>query len=236
MRRKLYHPVAAGWAAALDGLLLILAVAGLSLADAPSLKPQAHLPLVFVMSTPTPSPTPEPTPIPPDDLAKELQILARINDERAQGGQPPLALVDALTQSSRRHSRDMADNNFTSHTGSDGSNAGQRMLEAGYHWSAWGEIIAWGFNGDPDWVVDWWMNSDPHRYLILSSTFVDFGAGYAYNPASTYKHYWTVNFGRPVSSSAMGAATGHLCAYRLEGGQGGSSLMLYGPEPCPEEP
>jgi uncharacterized protein YkwD len=134
--------------------------------------------------------------VPPDDLAKEQAILARINQERQAQGLPSLTLVSELTQSARRHSRDMADRNFTSHTGSDGSSPGERVAEAGYSGTYDGEIIAWGFGGDAQWVVDAWMNSPPHRARILSSDATDFGAGYAYNPNSNWGHYWTVNFGR----------------------------------------
>ncbi len=89
----------------------------------------------------------------------------------------------------------MADNNFTSHTGSDGSNGGQRMSEACYDWSNWAEIIGWGFGGDTTAMIDWWMNSPTHHDIILAAKYADFGAGYAYNAGSDYQHYWTVNFG-----------------------------------------
>ena len=75
------------------------------------------------------TPTPTGTLIPPDDLANEQAIAALINQQRNAIGLPSLSLVSELTQAARRHSRDMADRNFTSHTGSDGSTGGQRMQD-----------------------------------------------------------------------------------------------------------
>ncbi len=138
--------------------------------------------------------------IPPDDLAMEQSIADLINQKRAEQGLYPYLLVPELTQSARRHSNDMADNGFTGHTGSDGSTPGGRMTEAGYDWVYAGEIIAWGFGGDPASVVAWWMNSTTHRSLILSSNYLDFGVGYAREPASQYGHYWTVNFARRATT------------------------------------
>jgi len=43
--------------------------------------------------------------------------------------------------------------------------------------------------------VAWWMNSPTHRAAILNATYRDIGVGYAYNPWSSYGHYWTQVFG-----------------------------------------
>ncbi|MDX1616905.1 MAG: CAP domain-containing protein [Candidatus Promineifilaceae bacterium] len=190
---------------------------GLEQVSAETLAPAAYLPLLI-------SPPPDVTIIPPDDLNQELTVATLINQQRQAHGLPALHVVESLTQAARRHSRDMADHDFTSHTGSDGSNGGQRMLEAGYQWAAWGEIIAWGFGGNPEAVVDWWMNSAIHRSLILSDTYQDFGVGYAYQTESTYRHYWTVNFGRPVG--AAGPVGQLTCEGLVLGPGGGSSVRL----------
>jgi uncharacterized protein YkwD len=156
------------------------------------------------LPTPTPTFTPTPTPtlpptitltptlIPPDNLANETSIMMLINEQRQANGLPALSLVAELTQAARRHSWDMATNNLTQHTGSDGTNGGQRMREAGYNWSWWGEIIGWGFGGDPQRMVNWWMNSPTHRNLILSATPQDLGVGYRRDVSSEFGHYWTV--------------------------------------------
>ncbi len=201
-------------------LLLITAIAGAGQASLPvGLTPTVyvHLPLVVKQ---------------PDDLANEQSIADQINQQRDANALPPLTLVSELTQAARRHSRDMADNNFTSHTGSDGSTAGQRMREAGYDWIAWGEIIGWGFGGDPERMVNWWMNSPTHRSIILSSTYEDYGVGYARNPSSDFGHYWTVNFGKRANQALVSPQEFYVCTFISRGSSGGSSLILYGPEPC----
>ena len=192
----------------------------------------AYLPFVAKQPLPTVTPTPTATPIPPDDTANEQSIANLINQQRNSNGLSSLVLVAELTQAARRHSRDMADNNFTSHTGSDGSNAGQRIKEAGYNWTTYGEIIGWGFGGNTGSMVNWWMNSPPHRSIILSTAVVDFGAGYARNSGSDWGHYWTVNFGSRDFQGAALSQELHICTFTHHGLSGGSSLTIYSSEPC----
>jgi uncharacterized protein YkwD len=45
-------------------------------------------------------------------------------------------------------------------------------------------------------MLQGWLNSPGHRAILLDPIYTDFGIGYAYNASSTYKHYWTVDFGR----------------------------------------
>lgn len=139
-------------------------------------------------------------PISNDVLTTEQQIANLINQERAKYGLPPLTLVPALTQSARRHSNDMAQNNFFDHTGSDGSTFDQRITGAGYNWSNSAENIAWWPANNPEAVVQMWMNSDQgHREAILSPTYTEFGVGFAANPASSCENYYTVDFAKPAS-------------------------------------
>ncbi len=70
----------------------------------------------------------------------------------------------------------MAFRDLITRTGSDGSDPGQRIAQAGYSWTAYGEIVAFGCQ-TPQAVVDVWMNSPAHREVIITSVFRDFGAG-----------------------------------------------------------
>ncbi len=177
--------------------------------------------------------TPTSTLIAPDNLAFEQALAELINQQRANNGAAALTLEDAITQAARRHSNDMADHNFTGHTGSDGSNGGRRMQIAGYDWVTWGEIVAWGFP-DAASALDWWMNSPPHRANILATRFVDFGVSYARNNNSTYTHYWTIDFGKPATAASQMTAAQPLyrCTYTQEDGTRGSSITIYSATPC----
>lgn len=133
--------------------------------------------------------------IPPDDVQRELDMAEAINGERQSAGLAPLKLDERLTQAARKHSRDMADNNFVSHTGSDGSSPPDRMTAACYEWSTWGETIGAGYT-TVEAMLQAWMESPGHHDIILDPDYLDFGVGYAYNANNIYGHHWTVNFGR----------------------------------------
>lgn len=66
----------------------------------------------------------------------------------------PLALNIYLVDAARQHSQWLLDTDTFSHTGSGGSNPGDRMADAGYAFTGawgWGENIAWkGTTGSPD--------------------------------------------------------------------------------------
>ncbi|MFD5639623.1 CAP domain-containing protein, partial [Streptomyces sp. NPDC127077] len=59
-------------------------------------------------------------------------MVALVNSERAKVGCSPLALNAKLSQAAQAHSMDKASHNTMSHTGSDGSDPGQRITRAGY--------------------------------------------------------------------------------------------------------
>ena len=167
-------------------LILSSMVFGISKADPPVLY-EVPTPTPYYVYLPVVVANPASS-IPPDNVSNELDIANLINQQRNLNGLPPVGLVSEITQAARRHSRDMADNNFTSHTGSDGSSGGQRMTEAGYNWSTWAEIIGWGWGGNTDSMINWWMNSSGHRAIILTGEFEDFGVGYAINSNSEWGH------------------------------------------------
>jgi uncharacterized protein YkwD len=168
-----------------------------------------------------------------DDPAKDQAVEAGINDIRAGFGFPILTHADKLTQAALRHSHDLAENDFEiGHTGSDGSETEQRIDEACYRWLTIGEIVAGGYDGEPDQVIEAWMNSPGHRYNILFYQFTEFGSGYAYKSRTTYKHYFTVNFGLPDPSSNVLSREYYACSYHLEDESGESWLNLHSVWPC----
>jgi len=133
-------------------------------------------------------------------------MLTRVNQFRAAGAScgshgvfapaTGLAWSAALSQAADAHSRDMVANNFFSHTGSDGSSAGQRITAAGYPWSAYGENIAAGQATVAE-VVDGWMASDGHCANIMNAAFVDIGVVcLPGNTSTSYRSYWTMELGK----------------------------------------
>lgn len=95
-----------------------------------------------------------------------------------------------------------------------------------------GEIIGWGFTS-PGSMVSWWMNSAPHRGLILSTYLQEYGAGYVDDRASHYRFYWTVVFGREKGAQTAVTDLPHICTYRAGDALQGSLLLWRSAEPCP---
>lgn len=145
--------------------------------------------------TPTTVPTATPTPV--DDW--EARVVQLINSERASRDLPVLSSDPRLAQAARRHSQDMADHNFFDHYGSDGSSPFDRISDAGYSFITAGETIAGGYTS-PESAVNGWMNSPPHRSILLGD-YDDVGVGYVYKSNSTYRHYWTADFAVPSASN-----------------------------------
>lgn len=136
----------------------------------------------------------------------QAELVQRINAYRARGAScggygsfaPTTALSwnDKLQGAAARHSSDMASRNFFSHTGSDGSNAGTRITQAGYAWRTWGENIAAGY-GTVQAAVDGWMASPGHCANLMKPAFRHMGVACVSNSASTYRMYWTLDLAAP---------------------------------------
>lgn len=133
----------------------------------------------------------------------QAELLRLVNERRARGAvcgteslpaAPALGWKASLAQGAARHSQDMVDKNFFSHTGSDGSNAGQRISAAGYSWSRWGENIAYGYTSSAA-VVEGWMKSEGHCRNIMNAAFTEMGLACVRqsqsNGASSIRWAWT---------------------------------------------
>lgn len=137
--------------------------------------------------------------------ALEDEILVLVNEMRTQGGDCPsgayppvgaLAMQPNLREAARLHSADMAANGYFDHNSQDGRTPFDRINEAGYSgWTAAGENIAAG-NASAQATFQQWVNSDGHCVNMMNANFNEIGVGYAADPNSEYRHYWTQNFGR----------------------------------------
>ena len=138
------------------------------------------------------------------------QVVELTNIERAKAGLQPLELNNQLLNAAQDHSNDMAQDDFFSHTGADGSSIGDRVRASGYQYSTTGENIAAG-QTTPAQVVEGWMNSPGHRANILNPNYTEIGVGYEYLQNDTgsvnYNHYWTQVFGTPLNNNAGSRST-----------------------------
>lgn len=135
-----------------------------------------------------------------DNIKQEL--LAAINEARstarmcgatAYSAAVPVAWNDVLAEAAYMHSADMATNHFFSHTGSDGSSPATRISQQGYHWSALGENIAYGYPTVEE-VIQGWLGSEGHCQNIMSPMFTEIGAAMAVNANAPY---WTLDLAKP---------------------------------------
>lgn len=107
----------------------------------------------------------------------ELEVLALVNQRRAEHGLAPLVLDNRLVASAREHAVDMALGRFCRHQGRDGTRARDRMRRNGYPYNNWaGENIICS-RRSAEAMVHWWMQSPPHRRNILHAHFRHVGVG-----------------------------------------------------------
>ncbi|TAF57469.1 MAG: hypothetical protein EAZ61_01290, partial [Oscillatoriales cyanobacterium] len=130
--------------------------------------------------------------------AFEAEVLALTNQFRQDNGIAGLTANAALSQAAETHSQAMANLDFFSHTGLDGSTASDRAIAAGYTSSFVGENIGAG-HSTPASVVQGWIESEGHRANLLNASYTQLGVGYVFLAEDTgntnWNHYWTQMFG-----------------------------------------
>jgi uncharacterized protein YkwD len=127
-----------------------------------------------------------------DDVATSLSptdrraaLLCVIGAERGAHGLGPVRQSAQLTLAAQRHAEDMVTRAFFAHVSPGGTTLAQRVRATGYVTSrpTWelGEAIAWA--QDPldtaDQLVQAWLNSPPHRAILLDRDYRDVGIGVA---------------------------------------------------------
>lgn len=129
---------------------------------------------------PSPKPSPPPTPAQSKTTAQiETAIYQQINQVREQDGLSKLKNNDRLAAVARKYSRQMAEKNFFSHTGADGSTLVDRVRAGQISYYVVGENLFKGTNVPqpaPS-AVDGWLKSPGHRENILRSVFAETGIG-----------------------------------------------------------
>jgi uncharacterized protein YkwD len=138
----------------------------------------------LVVADPAPPPA---TTAPMPELAAD--VIARTNVERTAAGLAPVVAHPQLMAAALAHSQDQAAMQRMTHTGSDGSNAGDRIERAGYRWRTWAENVAMGYRSAAA-VMDGWMGSAGHRANILNGNVVHIGV--AVVTGGDGRTYWTM--------------------------------------------
>jgi uncharacterized protein YkwD len=116
----------------------------------------------------------------PVDNAAMLKLVNQVRQKGCKCGSTYYKPAPALTWNSQLeaaaavHSKDMYDNNYFSHTGQNGSSAGERIKAAGYTWSSYGENIAMGQRSASE-VIKGWLTSPGHCANIMNPSFREMG-------------------------------------------------------------
>jgi uncharacterized protein YkwD len=106
-----------------------------------------------------------------------------VNAERQRHGLPTLHSSGRLNAAADRHSADMVARGYFAHVTPEGASVTDRVRATGYlgrsgDW-ALGEDIGWGTGSEstPAAIFRAFMNSPPHRHVILSREFHEIGVG-----------------------------------------------------------
>ncbi|MCM3706081.1 CAP domain-containing protein [Cytobacillus firmus] len=121
----------------------------------------------------------------------EWQLFDITNAERVTHGVPVLEWDDTVKGTARKHSSDMAENNYFDHTNLQGLSPFDRMQSDEVSFMLAGENLASG-QFSSIFAHEGLMNSEGHRKNILRADYEFLGVGVAFNSKS--QPYYTENF------------------------------------------
>lgn len=121
----------------------------------------------------------------------EYQLFDLTNAARVINGLTVLTWDDKVKETARKHSKDMAEKKYFSHTNLEGESPFDRMTEDNITYSVAGENLAFG-QFSSIFAHEGLMNSMGHRENILKNDFELLGVGVAFGPK--YEPYFTENF------------------------------------------
>lgn len=134
-----------------------------------------------------------------------LQLLSVTNQSRELQSIGSLRLNSQLAAAAQTKAQDMVSDNYWSHISPDGSQPWNFAKQAGYHYQALGENLAYGFIGSDD-VINGWLNSQEHRANMLDPAYQDVGFGVVQAANYQSKGAQTVvvaMYGRRTEAAAM---------------------------------
>lgn len=121
----------------------------------------------------------------------EQQLFDLTNAARVRHGRSILRWNDAISETARKHSVDMATRNYFSHDNLKGQSPFDRMKEDSIKYRRAGENLAYG-QSSSIFAHEGLMNSKGHRDNILIEDYSHLGIGVAFN--EEFQPYYTENF------------------------------------------
>lgn len=118
--------------------------------------------------------------------ALEAAVVRAMNSIRAEKGLEPLQTSPSLRAAAREHSSAMIEHGFFSHSSADGTDFSERIRRhyTNRGWRTWsvGEALlaSQDTSIEAAAIVEAWLDSPPHREIILSPTWHDAGVGALY--------------------------------------------------------
>lgn len=125
----------------------------------------------------------------------ERKVFAIINQKRVDNGLLPLKWSEKMAEIARVHSIEMAEYNYFSHAGLDGSMVNDRADEQGaIDWKSIGENIAFnqGYENPAEFACESWMRSTSHHQNLMNKKWKESGVGVAITKDGRY--YFTQVF------------------------------------------
>ena len=125
-------------------------------------------------------------------------LLCLVNRKRASHGLGALAVDRRIQRAAGRHARDMVRHGYFAHQRAGGPDLTTRLDRAGWNGSAWGETLAYGCgsSGTPRATLRNWMNSPPHKDVLLSGKYRRAGLGVADSAPCGEGAMWVMDVGR----------------------------------------
>jgi uncharacterized protein YkwD len=124
----------------------------------------------------------------------EKEVFDLTNVMRVRFAKPTFAWDSTVAGTSRKHSKDMAVNNYFDHIDLQGLNPWDRGTADGIQYKFYSENIAAG-QESAIFAIHGWMNSEGHRHNILGDG-TRLGVGVYFG--GSYKTYYTQNFYTPL--------------------------------------
>jgi uncharacterized protein YkwD len=123
-------------------------------------------------------------------VALEGTVVREMNRVRVAHGLAALRVSPSLRAAARNHSRSMLEQGFFGHDSVDGTAFSERIRRhyTSRGWRTWsvGEALlaSEGHEVDAHAIVSAWLDSPPHRTIILSRTWREAGIGALYAPTA----------------------------------------------------